>query len=233
MNRLCKKRLGDIRDTQKCLKRIFFIQPNIYITCSFFFNSPWFSRPDDMVGITGVIIQSVMQWSNTSPAMGLHLPAMGLHFHCNGVTSPLQWSYISPTMKLSSPCGPCVEINIWSCIATIFPRLFRTCSKISPDFFKAHDLIRTSYTLIRSNYDQLRIITLYGRCHTIWQKSKIVTRAWTGVMEAHPIYTGRATSPQWLQMSWRQIGVRPSATTMLTWLWLYCHLSNVQQRSRG
>ena len=28
-------------------------------------------------------------------------------------------------------------------------------------------------------------------------------------------------------MSWHQIGTRPSATTMLTQLWLYCHVSHI------
>ena len=64
-----------------------------------------------------------------------------------------------------------------------FPHLLWTCSKTSPDLFHAHDLIRSSYTLIRSSYDQLMITTLYGR-HMIWPKWKILTRAWTGVIGA-------------------------------------------------
>ena len=41
------------------------------------------------------------------------------------------------------------------------------------------------------------------------------------------IYADWATSSQWLQMFWHQISARPSATTMLNWLWLYCLTSHV------
>ena len=68
-----------------------------------------------------------------------------------------------------------VEISIRSCITTTFPHLFWTCSKVSHDKFHAHDLITSSYALIRSSYDQFTIITIYGRCHNMWLKSKIVT----------------------------------------------------------
>ena len=68
-----------------------------------------------------------------------------------------------------------VEISIRSCITTTFPHLFWTCSKVSHDMCHAHDLITSSYALIRSGYDQFTIITIYGRCHTMWLKSKIVT----------------------------------------------------------
>ena len=60
------------------------------------------------------------------------------------------------------------------------------------------------------------------------------------------IYTDRATSSRWLPMSWRQIGARSSATTMLSQPWVYCHmrhcvtayimlqpLNNVRERSGG
>ena len=46
------------------------------------------------------------------------------------------------------------------------------------------------------------------------------------------IYIDWATSPWWLQMFWCQTGNRPSATSRLTWLWLYyhmCHTVHVTQ----
>ena len=41
------------------------------------------------------------------------------------------------------------------------------------------------------------------------------------------IHTDRVMSSRWLQMTWRQIGAKPSATTMLTRLWLHSHISYV------
>ena len=73
-----------------------------------------------------------------------------------------------------------IEINL-SVIATTFSCMFWSCSQTSPDPFHAHDIIRSSYALIRSSYGKPTIIKLYDRCHTIWKKSKIVTRVWTGV----------------------------------------------------
>ena len=43
-------------------------------------------------------------------------------------------------------------------------------------------LIRSSYAVISSSYEQLTSITLYGLCHTIWLKAKIVTKVWICVM---------------------------------------------------
>ena len=51
------------------------------------------------------------------------------------------------------------------------------------------------------------------------------------------IYTEQAISSWWLQMSWHQIGARPSATTMLTQLcltvtWIHCdryHVTSIKQ----
>ena len=73
-----------------------------------------------------------------------------------------------------------IEINL-SIIATTFSSMFWSCSQTSPDPFHAHDIIRSSYALIRSSYGKPTIIKLFDRCHTIWEKSKIVTRVWTGV----------------------------------------------------
>ena len=41
------------------------------------------------------------------------------------------------------------------------------------------------------------------------------------------IHTYRDTSSRWLQVAWRYIATRPSATTMLIWLWLLCHKYHV------
>ena len=68
---------------------------------------------------------------------------------------------------------------------TTFPWLFCTCSKTS-NLFHNHD-IRSRYAPIRSSYDELMIIMLCGHCHTIWPKSKVVTRMWTGIMGAKNI----------------------------------------------
>ena len=76
-------------------------------------------------------------------------------------------------------------INLQSGMPTTLPWLFCTCSKTS-NLFHNHD-IRSRYAPIRSSYDELMIIMLCGHCHTIWPKSKVVTRMWTGIMGAKNI----------------------------------------------
>ena len=41
------------------------------------------------------------------------------------------------------------------------------------------------------------------------------------------LYANWAMLSGWLQMSWCQIGARPSATTMLTLLWLYYYVNHI------
>ena len=55
-------------------------------------------------------VTSPLQWGYISPATGLH-------FHCNGVTSPLQWSYISLAMELHLPCNGVTSPLQWSYIS--------------------------------------------------------------------------------------------------------------------
>ena len=52
------------------------------------------------------------------------------------------------------------------------PMLLLNMFKNYPHLFPAHDLIRSSYALMRSSYNQLIIIMLYGHCHTIWPSSQ-------------------------------------------------------------
>ena len=47
------------------------------------------------------------------------------------------------------------------------------------------------------------------------------------------ICTGKLTSWWRLLMSWRQICARPSADTMLTGLWLWCHMDHIMQHIDG
>ena len=46
------------------------------------------------------------------------------------------------------------------------------------------------------------------------------------IWDAITVYADRAMSSRWRQMSWRQTGAKTSATTMLTGLRLYCHMSH-------
>ena len=41
------------------------------------------------------------------------------------------------------------------------------------------------------------------------------------------IHTDMPKSSWWLQITWHQIGTRPSTTTMLTWLWPDCHINHI------
>ena len=102
-----------------------------------------------------------------------------LHSNTNMIEAPLYHRSVIKVYLSSSQDRPTfsslqlrlsealVEINLRSDTATTFPRLFWTCSKISPDLFNAHDLIRpnVSYVLIRLSYDQL------NDNHSLWSLS--------------------------------------------------------------
>ena len=138
-----------------------------------------------------------------------------------------------------------------------------TCHKQVSDWLKPNPTLGNSFMKMHLNmsshvlrnggdFVQVEMSQVYSAAH-IPSRGIAVCRAWTSMEQSMHhfdrslrwsllIHTDRATPPWWLQMPWRQIGARLSATTVLMWLWLYCMsrasyyihwTNNVRERSRG